>query len=168
MKNHQRRNKKGSAKEIIMFGALVFMFAIGFFVMNFMAGTVAGKLNSNPTWNSSSAAVAATNSMQTTANLLDQWIFGFVIGFFLAMIITSFFIGGHPILMPLYIIVIVVGTIVSAILSNVWDDFTNMSIFGTTINNLPLTNHILSYLPYYLIVIGITGMIVMFARPTSQ
>jgi hypothetical protein len=77
------------------------------------------------------------------------------------MLITSWLIAEHPILVVVYLIIIVIGIIVSAILSNTWETLTTASIFGVTLTRFPITNHLITNMPYYVSVVGLISFIIM-------
>src|SRR3990172_5790523 len=135
-------NKKGAARDVILIGVLVFMFAIGFFVI-----------------------YNVFESVNTVTSRLDYVIFGLFIGLVLALIITAWFIGGEPIFMFIYFMFVVIAVIISAVLSNAWEQFTGSAIFGLTIAAFPITNNLLSNLPLYSGIIGFVGVVAMFAKP---
>ena len=157
-----------AARDSIVIGVTVFAIGIALFITAFMVVQMVTNMVSVPAINSSAAAVSALNSTSTLTNKYDYLIFGLFIGLILATIITGWFIGGQPIFMFLYFIIVVVGVIGSSILSYVWETTTTMVIFGSTIDAFPITNHILLNLPLYTTLFGFVGIVVMFARPMSQ
>lgn len=158
-------NNSGSARDVLLIGILVFAFAIGFFVVFNITMTVTNTMMSIPAINQSSAAVEALEGSQRVAGRMDYVIFGLFIGLVLALLISGWFIGGNPIFMAIYFIVVVIAVVFSTVLSNVWETTSQASIFGTTINSFPITNNLLTNLPIYIAVIGFLGMVVMFAKP---
>lgn len=158
-------NKKGSARDVIMIAVLVFVFAIGFFVIYYATKEVTTAMLSIPAVNASQATIDALEGSRDVADQMDYVVFGLFIGLILALMITGWFIGGNPIFMGIYFIVIVLAVVFSTILSNVWETTTQASIFGTTINGFPITDNIMSNLPLYMAVIGFLGIVVMFAKP---
>jgi hypothetical protein len=111
--------------------------------------------------------VAFTDINKST-NRTDYLTLGLFIGFAFALIITGYYIGGHPIFMFFYFLVTGVGVYLSMLLANIWYNISTASVFGSTVVNLPITNHILTYLPYYTIGFGVLGMVMMFAKPYIQ
>ena len=105
-------------------------------MIHYVANTMTNQLIAEPTINESDAAVEALGTVNTISNRLDYVVFGLFIGLVLGMIF-----------------------------SNVWDTVTQSSIFGTTVANFPITNNIMGNLPLYLGIIGIIGLVVMFAKP---
>jgi len=83
------------------------------------------------------------------------------------MIISSWFIQGHPILVFIYIIVVIIGVVLGAVLSNTWETATQASVFGDTVSSFPITNNLLLNLPLYNLVIGMLGLVIMFAKARS-
>lgn len=154
-----------AASDIVFIVVMVFTLAIGLFVAHYAVDvTVDGMLNQTIV-SSSSGAVNTLNSTQDMTARYDYIIFAGFIAFVLALLVTGWLVGGHPIFMIGYFLVVVIMVGVSAVLSNVWDDVSSLSVFGTTVNNFPITNHILDNFPYYAAVIGIAGLLVMFAKP---
>ena len=158
-------DKKGSVRDVLLIGILIFVFGIGFFIIFFMSNTVITAMLSMPAINSSAATVAALQGSQNVTHQMDYVIFGLFIGLILALLISGWFIGANPIFMVIYFLVIVMAVIFGSMMSNVWETTTQSSIFGTTINSFPITNNLLTNLPIYIAIIGFLGMIVMFAKP---
>lgn len=154
-----------STNDVLLIGVLIFTFGIGFFIIFFMTTQVTTQILLIPTINESSAAVEVFNAQSKVTAKLDYVIFGLFIGLVLGLIISGWFVGGNPIFMAIYFLIIVISVAASAILSNVWETTTTASIFGSTIVNFPITNNLLLNLPLYLGVIGFLGMVVMFAKP---
>jgi len=154
-----------SAKDVIVVTAVLFAFALAFFTINFTAKTLVTNIMAVPAMNSSTNAVEAWEGINTTVDRTDYLFFGLFIALVLSTIITAWFVGGNPIFAFLYVLVLIISVPASAIFANVWSDFTTSSIFGTTINSFPITNHIITYLPFYTIAIAILGMVVLFSKP---
>lgn len=153
-----------TASDVVLIGVLVFAAAIGLFAI---FAAVNPMLNSmqHSAINESGTAVEALQGTQTMLGKLDYLVLGVFLALVLSLIITSWFIGGNPLFMFIYFIVITLAVIVSAILSNVWETMSGASVFGTTISNFSIANHLMSYLPYYIGVVGFIGIMVMFAKP---
>lgn len=154
-----------AANDVILVGALVFVFALGFLAINFMVGQVTDSMINNEEVNSSAGAVSMFEALDDTMDRLDYVVFGLFIGLSLAVVVTGWFIGGYPIFMFLYFIVVVVGVVLSAVLSNVWEVFSQSASFGSTVVSFPLSNNLLLNLPVYVAAIGFLGVVVMFAKP---
>lgn len=157
-----------TVRDVILVGVILFTFATLFFVVNFTATTITNRMMAISAINQSSSTVTALQGVQTTVNRLDYVLFGIFVGLTLAIIISGWFIGGHPIFMFIYFIVLAIGVAFSTILSNTWETISTVGAFGSTVNSFPITNHILLSLPIYVTVIGFIGIVVMFAKPFFQ
>ena len=154
-----------STNDVVLIGVLIFIFAIGFFTIFFISTEVTSQMLSIPTINDSSATVAVLEAQSKVTSRMDYVIFGLFIGLILGLIISGWFVGGNPIFMAIYFIVIIIGVASGAVLSNVWETVAGASIFGATVASFPITNNLLSNLPLYTAIIGFLGMVVMFAKP---
>jgi len=146
---------------------MVFIFALGlaFFVIKFSTDTAINKMISIPAINQSEAAVEALDNTMLVSNRADKLLLGAFIGLVLGLIITGWFIGGYPIFMAAYFIIVVIAVAISPFLSNAWESISVMPIFGGTLAAYPITNHLLLNLPVYIAIIGFIGLIVMFGKP---
>lgn len=157
--------RRGSALDVILIGVVVFVFAIAFLVMHFTANKIYDGMLQNPVINSSSKTVGVLESSKHVTDKLDYWSLGVFIGLLMAIIITGWYISANPLFMGLYVVVVIIAVIASMILSNVWETFSQRPVFVQSVASLPITNHLLNYLPYYVAVAGIIGIIVVFAKP---
>jgi hypothetical protein len=157
-----------AVKDVILIGVLVFMFSIGFFVIYAVSNSTLDAMMSMSQINSSAKAVEALQGAKAVSNQMDYVVFGLFIGLVLALIITSWFIGGNPIFMVIYFIVVVMAVIFAPVMSNVWETTTQSSVFGTTNSHFPLSNNLMANLPVYMAVVGFLGIVVMFAKPYFQ
>jgi len=158
-------NKKGSARDVILIVILVFAFSIGLFATHYMINESIDQILNNTEINSSSTTVDVFQSGKEVTQRFDYVVFGLFIGLVLALIVTGWFVGGNPIFMFIYFMIVTIATTISAVLANAWESFSQASVFGTNVTNFPITNHLLSYLPIYAAIIGLLGLIVMFAKP---
>jgi len=149
---------------VIVMMVILFIFGIGFFIVTSIMGTVTEQMIDIPVINESEGAVASIEGINEVTGRLDYVVFGLFIGLTLALLVGSFFAAYHPVLMFIYFLVVVVGVIASTVLSNVWVNVSQSSVFGSTIVTFPITNNLLTNLPLYVGVVGIIGLFVMFIR----
>lgn len=154
-----------ASEDVILAGVIIFIFAIGFFVVYNVTNTVTTKMIGMSQINESAAAVTALQGSQKVTNMMDYVVFGVFIALVLGIIITGWFIGGNPIFMGIYFLVMVIGVVLASVMSNVWETTSQSSIFGTTITHFPITNNLMLNLPLYIGIIGFLGLVVMFAKP---
>lgn len=162
-------NKKASARDVLVAGVLLFILGIGFFIANFAIGSTVDGLLSVPIINASSNETSGVlQTTKTLANKFDYVFAGFFVALVLGVLITGWFVGGQPIFMSIYFLINVLAVLISGILSNFWTTLSQASVFGTTASNFPITNQILGNLQVYVAIIGIIGIVVMFAKPYFQ
>ena len=162
-------NKKAGAQSIVSIIAIVFIFAIFLFIVNFTAKLLSTSMMSVATINQTSpAAVTAFQGMEKSANRFDYMVFGIFIGSLLALVISSWFLGSEPIFVFIYMLVMVIAIPLAAVFANTWNDISNSSVFGNTVLSFPITNHLMTYLPFYTVGIGILGMVIIFIKPFTQ
>jgi len=157
--------KKGSVQDVALMMCVVFALGIAFLATHYILGQTINKLVLNEQANQSEGAVTAFNTVITMTGRLDYVIFGVFIGLTLGILITGLFVGGHPLFMILYFFLVCILTGLSAIISNVWEAFSNRADFITSLPAFPITNHLLTYFPIYIAVVGGLGIIAMFAKP---
>ena len=168
MVQKKKMNRKASVQDIIFAIVIFFALAIGFLIIHKVVGEVSTQLINTTVINESSDAVSAIQGGVTISNRLDYILMMVFIGFILAIIVTGWLIGGHPLFMVLYFIILVIGVAISAILSYVWEQVVSQPAFTTTVLSFPIANAILENLPVYATIISFIGIIVMFAKSYQQ
>lgn len=162
-------NKTASGRDIVLFVVILFISATIFFTLRYATdNTVSEFTDKTPDIHNESdynVTKLIEDSTTKTNNMLDYLVLGIFIALVLGIFLTGWLIGGHTIFMILYILFIIIAVTMSIILANAWDDLVNMPIFGGTINSFPIADHLVSYLPYYTVIIGVIGMILMFGKP---
>jgi len=155
-----------AVRDVLYIGPVILALALGFFGVHTLINDTMDDIIDVPTINESKPSVAAFDSVKNTTARMDKVIFFVFIGLVLALIITSWFIGAHPVFIILYLLIVIVSVSLNAIYSNVWETFSTSTAF-TTVPEVafPLTNHLLLNMPLYGAAIGVIGMIVMFAKP---
>ena len=154
-----------AAKDVVLIATLITALAIAFFVVHSVINTVVDDMIVNPVINSSEESVSALSAVKPVTNRFDYVIFGTFMALLLSLIVTAWFVGGHPVFMFVYFIVIVIAVILATLLSNVWYTVINKSVFLGTIGYFPITDHLIQNLPFYTAIAGFIGLVVMFAKP---
>ena len=157
-----------SARDTITIAVTLFAIAIGLFIINYMGTTVVDQLTAAPVINESSGAVTAISSIDTVVARLDFMVLALFFGLVLGLLITSWFIGGHPVFMVVYGIFCMLTVLISSILTNVWEQFVAVTILASTLAAFPITNHLMTNFPVYMVVVSFIGFLVMFAKPYIQ
>ena len=154
-----------AVRDIVFIAVILTVFAIGFLSFHYAYGVAEQNLLMNPTYNSSTSAVTALKGSEKVMARMDYVIFGLFIGLVLAMIITAWIVGGHPIFMFVYFLVVLAAIVISTIISNTWETITLTTVLNSSLSAFPLANFIMLKLPYFVSSIGLIGMIIMFAKP---
>lgn len=155
-----------TASDVVVIAVTLFALGIGFFVVHSILTTTVDTMVANTSViNASETASGMFQTVKVTADRMDYFILAVFIGSVLALIITAWFIGGNPIFMFVYFIVVILAVLLSMLMSNIWEDVSTASVFGTTVSSFPITNHILGLLPFYITIVGFIGMVAMFAKP---
>lgn len=158
-----------TGRDLIILVAILFSSALFFFMVRYMGNTLIDKMGNTTQISSVPKATESLESVKTNlTNRLDYILFSVFMALLIVSIIVSWLVSGHPIFMILYILVWLLGIVISAIFSNIWQDISSASIFGSNITAFPLTNHIMCWLPLYIGVVGFIGVIVMFGKPYHQ
>jgi len=157
-----------AARDIVMVMVLVFVFAIGFLIVHYAATTMVDSMSGISIINESNATMESLKGVGVVSARLDYVIFGLFLALVLALIISGYFIGGMPIFMFIYFIIVVITVVISTVIANVWETVTTTSVLGASLGAFPITDHLVSYLPLYMSIVGFVGLIAMFAKPLSQ
>jgi hypothetical protein len=126
------------------------------------------EINSNlanvPIMNNTPGATTIIDSADTAVNMSDYIYLALFISFFVGLIIGAWYIGGEPILAPIYFFVLIFFTFVSVIIQKVWVQISQNSNVITTLAQLPITNYILSHLGYFTAIFGLISIVIMFGK----
>lgn len=155
-----------TATDVLFIGVTIFTLAVGLLIIAFVGNTMSSAVGNSAAFNSSPDAKSAMQTgIHKVTDKTDYIVFSVFIGMVFALIISSWYIAGNPIFFFIYFIVIILGVVFGAILSNVWEVLSTKPTFSALLPLLPKTNHILTYLPFYIAAIGCLGIIIMFAKP---
>lgn len=154
-------NKKGSARDIALMSVTVFGIGLVSFLLLFVYNSVSDIMIESPEINGTAAAVILEDHQGTMAQS-DYLTFAVLIGFTIGVVITGWLVGGITPFMILYVIFLIVIGAVSGMLQYVWESISLMSVFGATLNSMPLTNFLLSNLTLFIVITGFLGLISMY------
>ena len=154
-----------ASRDVLIIGIIIFTLAVTFFVSHFAFTMIQTKLLLTAEVNQSTVAKEMVENMSNVTSRMDFVIMGAFIGYIIFLLISSWFIGGHPIFMAVHFIFMVVTIIVGAVLSNVWESVVTNGTFGVTLAAFPKTNYLMTNLPVLMAVLGFIGLVVMFGKP---
>jgi hypothetical protein len=160
-----RKNRRGNITDIGFLIITLFFIGIFSFIGVFVFGQIRDRLVVSPVFNETPEAIQSLNDVNNRTGMFDFFGLAIFIGFTISIMVTGWFIGGNPLFMIVYFLVLVALVVVGMVLSNVWETFTQAGSFGYLTSPLPITNHLITYLPIYMVVVAFLGMVAMFGKP---
>jgi hypothetical protein len=157
-----------AARDVIFLGVFLFASAVILLVSSMVWDKIGDAYLDNPVMNSSAGVRSAVAGVDVAFTKVDWIVMGVFVGSVLGIMITGWLVGGHPIFMFAYFIMVVMAVVGSAILSNVWESLFLPGLFGAgVVAALPITDFVMDNLPILISVVGLLGMVVMFAKPNE-
>lgn len=160
-----RKNKRGGIQDVALAMIILFVASIMFLTVKYSYGEFVDRAINNTHINESQAAVTAFQDTNALTDRFDYIVFVLLMGFTLAILISGWLVGGHPLFSFIYFLALVIIVAVSSVLSFVWFKVSTLNIFTDTISGMPLINLILSNFPVYITIVGLLGMLVAYAKP---
>lgn len=161
-------NYKVASLDNIFTVVTVFAIAILFITGIVLWNNIAGDDLDTAIWSQSSVGGEIKGNAQSAYDNFDGV---FVLLFFslhLGVIILAFALRTHPIIYVAGILIIAILAILSAPLSNAWEDSTNTTAFSTASNSLPMTDYIMSNLPFVEVIFGFITLVVLAGLARSE
>jgi hypothetical protein len=160
-------NKKAfSFADIFMVGIILVTIGLCLIVTVKFNTSLETALMANPTLNSTNQSRGSIEAIGEVSDKTDYMFFAVFLGLFLGIIFVSWLVGGNPIALIIYIFFGIISLMFNMFLSNTWETITKAA-FATELVKMPLTNHVLLYLPVYCMVCFFLGILIMFAKPTE-
>ncbi len=160
------KSKRASTLDNIFVLVKVFGFALFILIMfKVWAELTTDTLNSD-LWEKSSIGGNVRNNTQVAMDNMD-WIFMVAyFGLHIGLIVLAYMLKSHPVVYIVGIFIIVILIMISAPLSNVWNEVLDEAVFATTITKVPKTDFIMDKLPLFECVFGFITLLVFaaFAR----
>jgi hypothetical protein len=154
-----------TVRDVIIISVILTVLGLILLSTSFIVNTSMTKLVNNTKINESQKAVDVFNATKNITSRYDYIFFAFFMGMIFFTLIIGWFVGGNPLFMFIYMLLTVIGIVISAVLSNAWEIFSTKATFAVILTTFPITNHILLNLPIYITIIGVINIIVMFAKP---
>ena len=168
------KNKKAGFTDIFLFIILTFSFVLIFGIILYAIPQIKDKMHlemDNITTEVPASVTNYTKLIDNTIGKVDNsyqslyWIAIFlIIGMLFAIFIGSYNIQTKPVYFVHYIIMIIIAVVISAGISNSYNMVKNDSNLSSTFNKFIGANFILSYLPLWVLIIGLGGAIIMYSK----
>lgn len=158
-------NKKGSSVDNLFAAVSFFCLAIFFLVILVAWGSITGIPGF---WSISTTATTVQTNMQSAVSNFDFIIVLAYVGMHLGIIVLSFLLRTHPVVYIGAIVVLALLTLVSAPLSNAYDDIITDTAISTAASSIPMTNFIMYNLPTFEVIFGLISAVVLFGFARSE
>jgi hypothetical protein len=164
----KRLNKRAQVPtDIILLVAFIALLAVMAIIITFVYKGMNTQFQANPLLNKTAEQRAAFGIGETVNSYWDYILLCMLIGSVIVIMITAWFVDTHSVFMVLYILGLVIGEIICAILSYIWYTVSNNASLNTVLNQFVITDHLLTYLPYYFAIIGCVAMVVTYAKENT-
>ena len=162
--------RRGNLLDIPFLMIMLFIFAVGIFVLLFTmnkVNTQFAPLLNNPT---------STTILSTGVTAIKIFVVGFVMFFvfsLVATIISAFFIRSHPVFFVVSTFLLLFFMIPTVILLNTFEQFKQAASFNALLVDLPLIEYVMDHLPLFfgisfLVVITVLFLPKLFAQRFDQ
>lgn len=160
----RKLGKKGSIEDVFFVGIWIFVIAIAFLVLGYIAPLIANEMQSSDigTVTQASKAINKTTTMVNTA--IDPVFMIIFVGLIIGIVITGFLITVHPVFIPIFIIFIAIAIVLGVIFSNVYEELSTTSALNETAARYTFSTAIMNNLPIIILVIGIVSMVIIFSK----
>ena len=162
-------NKRSQAIEDGVFMVVtIFFLAIAALTLTYMVNTIYDEFAVTPAFNESESSMAVFAAGKSINDMWDYLILAVLIGFIIANIVLGYFIDVHTVFFPIYLIGMIVIGVVCVALDYAWEKVFSNAVFASLSGTLPITNHILSNLTLYYVIIAAIGMFALFAKTRTE
>jgi len=161
-------NKRGGIFEIFTGIGLFLAVAFIAFISAKVGNDVIGGIQSSGVTNYSTATGAVVNDTLTagieTSQMGDVVFLILFAGYILSLVITSLATNFHPAFFFIFVILSLLGVVVSAPVSNAYVEFSQSPEFSSWVSTFPITDMVMSNLPFVIMLISGILMLVTYAK----
>lgn len=160
-------NKRGDIQSIIIMICMIIVFVIIAIIFSKIFIAVLNNLSGSGKFDSDTVEIMDKVESKTIP-YLDLFIFIFLVGSILGLIISSIFIDTFPGLTIFFIILLVVAILIAGIFSNVYAEFKAEPTMASTASQFTYTNLIMgSNFPVIILFIGVIVIIILYGKSRS-
>lgn len=157
-----------SVRDIIFVVILLFVVGMSVMFMVKIGHNINTQLLNVTTFNNSVDASDVIRNTDNAINSMDYIFLAFFIAFCIGVMIFGYNVGGTPIIAPIYFFILIIFAFIGVLLQLAWADIGGSASLIATTSDLPITNFILTHLGYFTVVIGLLGIISMYAKPPDN
>lgn len=161
----KRGDFTGMLYMVVMIAATAFFLILVGFIGSEISTELQGQINASDTPEVNQSFQTTKNISENTLSALWYVVFG---GLLLGLLITSWYIPTHPVMVAPFIVLLIIAVIIGVAMSNAYEklyDVPQLSDIASTQGSIEFA---MSNLPYLALVIGIIALIVTFAKPKGE
>lgn len=158
--------KKGNLLDFFLIPVILFIAAITLVTVLILAN----KINDSGLFSTNDQAEAAFDQSRTTLLNSDNLMLFLIIGLSCFVLVSGYFVWNHPAFYVIGALLLLIAIIVSAVISNTYETFTengNLEVDEAS-SSLPKLNFLMGKLPIYIVFMGFITAIVMYIGYTRQ
>lgn len=123
-------SKHGDITDIMVLVIILFILAIGFFIISYTIPYITNGLRSANLNNTSEGANGINQLENFGTHGIQNGFFWLFIGLCIATLISAFYVNTHPIWLFMYIIFLIISVIISAYLANSYQSMIGLDVFS--------------------------------------
>ena len=153
-------NKKASVEDVIFLMGI--MLAIVFALI--LVAKISNEMHNSGKFDLTPEAAEAFDEIDTNffGHSLDFVILAVFLGTFLSILTLALFLRTSPLFWVFGFIITLIGSIISYVISNVWDKVQTAEQLSVQISNIPFGNFILNWMPILYPIMSFTTMIILY------
>lgn len=159
-------NRKGSVSDMIFLGVFIFSFALIGVLGYVIWGNFNDKIQPNDSVSDSAKEFSQSYNTDLLHTLDNMALIAFI-GASLGLVISAFMLGSHPGFFIVAIIVLAVGVLLAAQLSNVYEEFSAQENISDYADDFTILPFLFDNYPKILLVLGFLLMIAVYAKTQS-
>jgi len=155
------KNKKGSVLDLIVIGVVLLSFAFSILI----GFKITTEFNSFIQTNAdipTEGKIASTSLLGEYTTSLDYGFLFFTVGLSVVVLLMAALVRVHPIFITLYIIGLIMVIFFAGIFSNIYQELAGSTEFATLSGQLLFVDKIMTFLPWFVAVVGVLLCIVMY------
>lgn len=156
-------NKRGGIFEIFTAIAVLMAVAIIAFISASVGSDVLGAIQDAEISNST-VVNNTLNAGIATSQMGDVIFLVIFAGYILSLVITSLATNFHPAFFFIFLILSILGVVIAAPISNAYTEFSTSAAMSSWITTFPITDMIMSNLPFVIMIISALLMVVTYAK----
>jgi hypothetical protein len=159
--------KKGFIGDLLSYIIVLFLLAIVIVVIYYALTQI------NSAWQGNTGIQSQPKQMlsdykNSFVGTFDFFYLFLVVGYFIIIIITAYYLRSHPMFAFLAIIIMVVFGIVATHFSNAFFDVSSTAAFSASAGEFTFLSFFGLRLPHLVIILGVIFIIIMFAKSQNQ